>query len=577
MRIYGCGIMNSKIKTAGFLAIILYLVQCTNFTQHDPSMNKTQQDYKTLVDPSEPDMIEPEIPPLIEEEDEVPEELQQIVTLNITKDISIPKVFQKIADQADINVLISKNVRGSLIYKTKGQPLYHAIENLCEILNLRYTYENGLLKVEKDTAYLETYDIQFLSVSRKSQMNVSTNTQLLSKEQNKGLTSNNGSSTKLDTLGENDFWEEIKLNLESILHSSNHVETEQVQIVEETAPEDPEKAEKNNKKVYKRPYFTLNKQSGLISVFATQKQHKEVGKFINRLRRNTNSQILIEAKVVEVTLKEEFKSGIDWSSVTKGDFAANARFGAISRITPTIISNPVTSNIATIGIDGKDFSSILNLMESFGTTRTLSSPRLTVMNNQTALLKVAENHVFFSVEYDRHYLNNTTNTNNNSGIIVASRSTIQSIPIGFVMAVQPAIDQDNEDIVINLRPTISRVIGSKSDPSIAIINNSLSPGSNQIDSEVPVVAVREIDSVMKLKSGQVAILGGLMVEGSESVDAGVPGTKSRFFSFLTRAKRDAQSVTELVIFIKATIIKNHPISGADRRVYKKFTRDPRPL
>lgn len=571
--------MENKANIIGVLSAFLLLVQCTHFTQHDPSMSKTQQDYKTLVDPAELNKIEPEIPPFIEEqEEEIPEELQQDVSLNVTKDVSIPKVFQKISDQAGINVLISKNVRGSVIYKTDGQPLYQAIENLCEILNLRYTYENGLLKIEKDTPYLETYDIQFLSISRKSQMNVSTNTQLFSKEQNKGLTSSNGSSTKLDTLGENDFWEEIKLNLESILHANNYIETEQVQVVEEVSPVNVNTKENTAKTVRKRPYFSINKQSGLISVYATKKQHKEVEKFINRLRRNTNSQILIEAKVIEVALKEEFKSGIDWSSITNGDFTANAKFGAISRVTPTIISNPVTSNIATIGIDGKDFSSILNLMESFGTTRTLSSPRLTVMNNQTALLKVAENHVFFSIEYDRHYLNNTTNNNsNNSGLIVASKSAIQSIPIGFVMAVQPAIDQDKEEIVINLRPTISRVIGSKADPSIAIVNNSLNPGSNQIDSEVPVVAVREIDSVMKLKSGQVAILGGLMVEGSESVDAGVPGTKSGFFSFLTRAKRDAQTVTELVIFIKATIVKSPSVSGADNRIYKNFTRDPRPL
>jgi general secretion pathway protein D len=540
-------------------------------------MNKSQDDYKTLTDPIDFEEVESEIPPLIAQdiEDEIPEALMKEVSLNITKDVSIPKIFQKIAEQADISVLITKNVAGSLIYKTKGQPLYQAIENICEILNLRYTYKNGLLKIEKDLPYLETYDIQFLSISRKSQMNVSTNTQLFSKEQNKGISSNNGSSTKLDTIGENDFWEEIKLNLESILSSHLPVQIEHLQITEET--EVPDKKENLQEKgIRRKPYFTLNKQSGLVSVFASKKQHREVESFINRLRRNTNSQILIEAKVVEVNLKEEFKSGIDWSSITKGDFTTNARLGSIAKISPTIISNPVTSSVTTIGIDGKDFSSILNLMESFGTTRTLSSPRLTVMNNQTALLKVAENHVFFAIEYDRHYLNNRTDTTNN-GLIVASRSTIQSIPIGFVMAVQPAIDQDTEEIVINLRPTISRVIGTKADPSISIVNNSLNPGTNKIDSEVPVVAVREIDSVMKLKSGQVAILGGLMVEGSESVDAGVPGTKGGFFSFLTRAKRDAQSVTELVIFIKATIVNNNLISKADKRLYKQFTRDPRPI
>lgn len=571
--------MKNKANTIGALISILFLMQCTPFTQHDSVMDKSQEDYKKLTDPASPVPLEPEIPPFIEDnEPEIPEELQQEVSLNITKDVSIPKIFQKIAEQTDINILIAKNVSGSLIYKTKDQPLYQAIDNLCEILNLRYTFENGLLKVEKDMPYLETYDIQFLSVSRKSQMNVSTSTQLFSNEQKKGIMANNGSSTKLDTLGENDFWEEIKLNLESILDSSNNIYTEQAQIIEEDSPPTADKEPEQKKRVRKKTYFTINKQSGLISVYTDKKHQREVVKFINRLRRNTNSQILIEAKVVEVALKEEFKSGIDWSSITKGDFTANAKLGSIARIPSTIVSNPIVSGVTTVGIDGKDFSSILNMMESFGTIRTLSSPRLTVMNNQTALLKVAENHVFFTVEYDRHYLNAIRgNSTNDNGLVVASRSTIQSIPIGFVMAVQPAIDQDKDEIIINLRPTISRVIGSKSDPSVAIINNSLNPGGDQINSEVPVVAVREIDSIMKLKSGQVAILGGLMVEGSENVDAGVPGTKSQFFSFLTRAKRDSQTVTELVIFIKATIVDSHKIPDADHRLYNQFTRDPRPL
>ncbi|MDC0349300.1 type II and III secretion system protein, partial [Alphaproteobacteria bacterium] len=299
------------------------------------------------------------------------------------------------------------------------------------------------------------------------------------------------------------------------------------------------------------------------------------------------SQILIEAKVLEVTLKEEYKSGIDWqrigqyglgnytggvSGAFRGDLNVSALFGTIAQKTPTVITTPETSQVLHIGGSGQSLSAILNFMEIFGVVRTLSSPRLTVLNNQTALLKVAENFVFFNVTGERQFLNSGAS---NYGSLVSANSAPQTIPIGFVMNVHPSIDPETNEVIINLRPTITRLIDTKQDPAVVLLNQSLRNPSDHIKSEFPVIAVREIDSILRIKSGAVAILGGLMIEGAETGKAGIPGTTDGPLSFFTASKRRAKSVAELVIFLRATILESPAPDDKDRDLYENFTMDSR--
>ncbi|MFN9938981.1 MAG: type II and III secretion system protein, partial [bacterium] len=148
-------------------------------------------------------------------------------------------------------------------------------------------------------------------------------------------------------------------------------------------------------------------------------------------------------------------------------------------------------------------------LQEFGFVRTLSSPRITVMNNQTAILKVAQNKVYFRLNYDKIYnsLNNRENT--------TVSSDIQTVPIGLIMLVQPSIDLNTGEILLFLRPSISRLTKTVSDPAIDIaFNSSINIDSNKLTSPtqsmIPVVEVREIDSVLRLHNKEMAILGGLM-------------------------------------------------------------------
>ncbi|PFX10334.1 Type II secretion system protein D, partial [Stylophora pistillata] len=315
--------------------------------------------------------------------------------------------------------------------------------------------------------------------------------------------------------------------------------------------------------------YTLHKQAGLISVFANQKQHKQIQQYLSLLKRNKATQVFVEAKIVEVALSDKYQSGINWHS-TKGDLVLNAPFG--STITPGKFNANTApkGNLFSLGSSGKSLTSIAGFLSEFGTVRTLSSPRVTVMNNQSAVLKVATNQVFFRIDYTREVGSNDRDP------VERASSQIQTVPIGLVMVVHPSINPETGQITLTLRPTISRVTGQKEDPAV----NFLSEQTQK--SLIPEVQVRELDTVLKIDSGEVIVLGGLMEERSDNKRSGLPGGQDLgILDTLFSGKDDNRSVNELVILLRATIIEEDDIEGslnpADKDLYKSFTKDPRPF
>jgi general secretion pathway protein D len=325
-----------------------------------------------------------------------------------------------------------------------------------------------------------------------------------------------------------------------------------------------------------------------VSIYGTQRQQIAVRAYFDRLRRQASSQVLIESRIVEVTLRDEYRSGINWRSMFGGDL--NVGFDAVpgasivgsaginprSTVSPfatgaTVPQQAFTAVFNNIG-GLTNLAAIVQFLETFGTVRALSSPRLTVLNNQTAILKVAQNQVYFTSTVTPGQ--QATATSAATPTVVSS--TANTIPVGVVMAVQPAIDQDNGTVLLTLRPTISRIIGNVADPGVTIAAQALA-GVN-VTSLIPVVEVREIDSVLRVRSGAVAVLGGLMRDEATNQDDGIPGASQiPLIGNLFKARTQQQQVTELVILLRATIVENSAPDAADVDLYRRYQRDPRPV
>jgi general secretion pathway protein D len=190
------------------------------------------------------------------------------------------------------------------------------------------------------------------------------------------------------------------------------------------------------------------------------------------------------------------------------------------------------------------------MLESFGTLRVLSSPKISVLNNQSSVLKVVDNKVYFTLSV-------TAGTPASPGVAATPATyttTINTVPIGFLMSVVPQISESDE-VTLNLRPTISRITGYAVDPSPALT-------ANNITNRIPEVQTREMESVLRVQSGGVAILGGLMQDARNNNTDEVPGLNQLpVVGGLFKYRDEASKKTELVIFLRPTVLREATLEG----------------
>jgi len=268
-------------------------------------------------------------------------------------------------------------------------------------------------------------------------------------------------------------------------------------------------------------------------------------------------QVLIEATIAEVQLNNQYQRGIDWSKLRAG--SAGFQFQQSSGATPAGVNT--NSFVVGYAAANQNFSVALKLLESFGDVKVLSSPKISVLNNQPALLKVVDNLVFFTIQA-------STVSNTNAPAVTTFTTTLNSVPVGFVMTVTPQISE-SDTVLLNLRPTISRKIGDVADPNPSLSNpcgvgvqNCATPA---IQSLIPVIQTREMESLLRVQSGQVAVLGGLIQDQVTNVEDGIPGINRSPLGELLRQRKDTATKTELVIFLRPVVIRDSSIEGDYRR------------
>lgn len=330
--------------------------------------------------------------------------------------------------------------------------------------------------------------------------------------------------------------------------------------------------------------FSINKQAGIINVTATEREHESIKRYIDYVKDTVSSQVLIEAKVVEVTLSEEFHTGVNWDLVDRnlgigfqGSFTDNIG-DATDKVAIGILNK--TGKASSTGLsETANIQEAVQLTEQFGVTRTLSSPRLNAMNNQQAVLSFAENQVYFTLSIETTDAQTTGGTTTVQPRTTVS-STLNTVPIGMMLTLQPSINMATNEVTMNVRPTLTRITGFVSDPAVAYLAaTSGSSSTAGVESNVPVVEVRQLDSIVKMRSGQIMVIGGLMQERIDNNDSGVPflGTLPMIGNLFKSVGKQT-NVIQTIIFIKATIVPaTTNATKNDKTFYKKFTRDPNPF
>jgi general secretion pathway protein D len=512
------------------------------------------------------------------------------------RNIPVQDLLFALARDAKVNVDIHPGINGIVTINAIDQTLQQILTRIGKQVDMRWELDGPNLVVMQDSPFLRNYKVDYVNMSRDVSGTVSINTQIASTSSSAGGGSSGGggnnSSTSVKSSAQNNFWQSLEKNLKDILRESDKVlpEGSSETVIERSDQQSttgtggiasalgkaaaaatglagsPNAAslQQQGTTLVKRTTFReaasviVNPEAGVVVVRATARQHEKVQEYLDMVLTSARRQVIIEATIAEVRLSDNYQQGINWQtlrSLRPGN--PQAGFSAAQNPSGLPVPDPFAAAAGSFTTPPGTFAFLLNyvapglglsttlsLLETFGKVKVLSSPKISVLNNQTAMLKVVDNIVYFEIKNDS--TTTTTGTTNNF------TSTAKSISVGLVMSVTPQISEQGS-ILLNVRPTISSLKGAgKTDPT---------PGL-AVANVVPEIQTREMESMLRLSDGEVAVMGGLMEDRIDYSTNEVPGlggipVVGNFF----KNRNDTSTKTELVIFLKPTIIRDPSING----------------
>ena len=538
------------------------------------------------------------------------EEVKYSVTV---KDVPVQELLFAVSRDTKVNIDIHPGIEGRVTLNAIDQTLKQILTRVSKQIDMRWEVDGPNIAVRPDSPFLRIYKIDYVNMTRDSSGTIGVQTQVVGpggSGAGGGGLGQNSSQIKLDNVSKNRFWEILEKNIKDILRETDKLLPEGssetvVQNRSQTAaatnrPQTnaqrrtsapagqtqssttgPGATENQTAEESLRQTLTfreaasviINSETGTVVVRATARQQEKVSEFIEQISGSSKRQVLIEATVVEVVLNDKYQSGVDWSALgLQGlGYSVKQSFTGINLQESPFFSLQYRNPNAAAG---GDISSTLKLLNSFGSTRVLSSPKIMALNNQTAVMRVVENRVYFSVKAEP----SGTTTNPITGQTTSSftfTSTPNVVPEGFVMNVTPQISE-NDIINLNIRPSITRITSFVNDP-----NPDLNRAGS-VPNRVPQIQTREFETMMRVASGQTAVLGGLMQDTFQTSRDGLPiVARIPVLGDAVSYRNDAGSKSELVVFIRASVIREASVE-ADLAAYKKylptseFFKDPSP-
>lgn len=478
------------------------------------------------------------------------------------------------------------------------QPLPQILDRIAEQTGLRWSIKNKTIIVELDTPYLKTYNIDYVNVARSAKSSIGATSSVgVTEGGSGGDKTSNSSSSSIENESKHEFWKNLISALDTMLNqfdlgagaeaigkaagkavtgtgetidtakdgasattknkndqqiaqrvagneAATQTESSDVQnLAKLSAARTAAQTQADKSRIIAHP------ETGTISILATEQQHRQIQTFLNQITQNAHRQVLIEVTIAEVELNHNFSAGIDWSGSFKGgQYKYSQSFSTLVTPSEQVSSQtplPIFNYVSSAG----NILSAVKLMEDFGKTKVLSSPKLMALNNQAAMLKATQDVPYFTLEIER------TEATNNTPARDKYTSTLKTVSEGIVMNIQPQI-APNGEITLNVRPTISKIIGYVRNPAVDLVLRDPS-----IPNGVPVVQVRELESTLRLSSGQIAILGGLIQDKVTDLQVGLPGfNRLPIFGNAFKYRSDSSKKTELVVFLKPTLVNDPNIA-----------------
>jgi len=522
----------------------------------------------------------------------------------VVNEVPVKDLLLALARDTKQNIDIHPGITGLVSLNAVNETLPAILNRVAKQVNMRYRVEDNTIIVSPDVPYVKTYRVPYVDMLRNSSSAIGVSGQISGSTQggaSSGGDAGSASNTLVTTRMTNDFYGTLRDNVRNILRTmraqSLSAEQRQRRREDQKLALDLERerlratsnaaiAASNSRgplgsgataDLIRAASATpasvgrveddviVNALSGTLTVSATEREHQVIQQHIDSVLRSVQRQVLIEATIVEVQLSNDYQAGVDWSRVAADGGIVFSTLGQLAGFGANPITGNTFANIfaATYTNGNPDTGQVqltVKLLEQFGNTRVLSSPKLMALNNQTALLKVVDNVVYFEVKSQTSQVANAPN-------VSTFDTTAKTVAVGVVMGVTPQINDDGR-VSLTIRPTISRVIKFVNDP-----NPSLAAAG--VQNPVPQVQTREMESVLQVANGQVVVLGGLMQDDVRRTRDQVPfvgNVPDVGEAFALR--KESVAKTELIIFLRTTIVNNPTLESDELRFFQRFLPKP---
>jgi len=462
------------------------------------------------------------------------------------------QVFMALVSGTRYSMLVAPEVSGNVTVNLKNVTVREVLETLRELYGYEFKLQGTRIYIQPNTMQTRIFQLNYLAGKRQGQSDVRVTSSSISSTQNSGAgatgaaatyptpvsgsTTTSVPSSQISTSQNSDFWSDLNKALNSIVGSQDG------------------------------RAVIVNQASGVVVVKAFPADIRAVENYLKLTQLIVERQVMLEAKILEVSLNEEFQAGINWMAF--GGNNNRYSFGSTNpgtSLTTTGNVGSATSGISNGGVaidPGKagaavatalgqgffglalqtaNFASLLNFLETQGNVQVLSSPRIASMNNQKAVLKVGN---------DDFYVTNVSSTVTSTGTSNVTTPTITLQPFfsGIALDVTPQIDGEN-NVMLHVHPSISVVTENQKVINLGSLGTYTLPLASS--------SVNETDSLVRVQDGNIVAIGGLMKQEQSSGGTGLPGaSQSAGVGWLFGNKSSYLKKRELVILIKPTIIRN---------------------
>jgi MSHA biogenesis protein MshL len=562
-----------RISTIKLFVAVLLLSACQiNPEKGAPTLPSIQKSLEDAATSQQSKAVEP--PPEVQRAllPPAPSTLEIIKPEMPSFDISVNEApaqqfFMSLVDGTADNMVVHPDVAGTLTLDLKNVSTEDVMATLRDVYGYEYRYSHGVYQVYPARMRSQVFKVNYLDIERKGgsrtrvssgQITQSTaNSSDGSKTTDNNSNSSSGSSAsgnnqnksgqnsfsgaQITTRSEADFWLDLDTSLKMII------------------------GEDDGRKV------VINPMSGTVLVRAMPRELLDIKQYLDTLQDSVSRQVIIEAKILEVELNDAFQAGVNWNALIDFGRGYEAKIGqygggtifkeGASELAGTIVplkdlalSNgaPAFGGVFALQAHLGDFNTLIELLKTQGNVQVLSSPRVSTVNNQKAIIKVGTDE-YFVTDID---------VNTDIAVGVSNRSadvTLTPFFSGVALDVTPQINSDGR-ITLHVHPAISEVVADNKD--LGLVSTSSEDNDDSRSTRVPLAksTIRETDTIVQAENGQVVVIGGLMQELVRDDVASTP-----FFGDLPvignmfRHTRKKSTKNELVILLRPVVVNSNQV------------------